>query len=150
VEVLLMKIRSFILEDDLDIQGLLTDFLEGRGYEVMVGEEPGCCPLYFEEKCTCPRDAACGDILFADINLPKMTGLDFIRNQHARGCKGIVKNKSVMTASCRQEDIDEAARLGCKIFHKPFKLSEVASWLDECEARIDSNRKLVPISELGM
>jgi len=74
--------------------------------------------------------------------MPNTTGLEFIENQIRHGCKAIEKNKALMSGKWTDTELIQAKRLGCKTFEKPFKTSELLSWLDECEKRIDPNRKL--------
>jgi hypothetical protein len=71
-----------------------------------------------------------------------MTGLEFIESQTRYGCKAIGKNKAVMSATWTDAELETAKKLGCKTFQKPFRSNELLSWLDECERRIDPNRKL--------
>ena len=42
----------------------------------------------------------------------------------------------------RQRFEREAKAIGCEIFDKPFDFAKLTAWLDECEKRIEPNRKL--------
>jgi hypothetical protein len=77
--------------------------------------------------------------------MPKMTGLEFVRQQSVRGCKGIMKHKAVMSGSWSAEELRLAKSLGCKIFYKPMDIQELMDWLKECEQTISSERKLVDL-----
>jgi hypothetical protein len=52
-----------------------------------------------------------------------------------------------MSAAWADAQLEQAKRLGCRIFRKPFQIKELNEWLDECEKRIDPNRKLADLSE---
>ena len=137
-----MKLKVFIFDDDEQFRYLLSLILEKRGYEVLSYSEPLTCPVYLNRKCPCPEGYVCGDIFLTDINMPKMTGLDFIENQKRNGCKIDVQNIAVMSGLWTNADRLRAKTLGCQTFEKPFDSAELFSWLDACEKRIDPNRKL--------
>jgi hypothetical protein len=75
--------------------------------------------------------------------MAKMSGLKLIKKQVEDGCKGATQNKLVLSTSIRKSrEFSFAKELGCKVLMKPFKVSEISEWIDECEKRIDPNRKL--------
>jgi CheY-like chemotaxis protein len=137
-----MKIRAFVVDDNEAVRSLLSHILEDRGYEVRASSEPAHCLVYLDRTCPCPKDHACGDIFIVDIDMPNMTGLEFIENQMLNGCKAIVQNKAVMSGDWSAERARHAKGLGCKILNKAFDMDEFTAWLDACEKRIDWNRKL--------
>jgi hypothetical protein len=78
--------------------------------------------------------------------MAKMSGLMLIKKQLEGGCKGATQNKLVLSTSVRKNRESSFANgLGCKVLMKPFKVSEVSAWIDECEKRIDPNRKLADL-----
>jgi YesN/AraC family two-component response regulator len=85
-------------------------------------------------------DHACVDIIITDVNMPNVSGLEFIKNQLKKGCK--VKNIALMSGTWTDYESEYALRLGCQVFHKPFSLDELNKWLDDCEKKIDTNRDL--------
>ncbi len=90
------KKKIFIIEDQDDIRHLLeVVFQQTGGFEVHAAAEPAACPLYFSDACDCPQENTCGDVLLTDNYLPRMTGLEFIQRQVAKGCKGSIQNKAV-------------------------------------------------------
>ncbi len=143
-----MKVRAFVLDDDITIRDFVSSILEKRGYEVLSYPEPLSCHVYLDSKCPCPRQYACGDIFITDINMPGLTGLAFIDNQIRNGCKAIVLNKAVMSGAWTDSELDYARKLGCEVFRKPFESDQINTWLDQCEKRIDPNRKLVSLGKL--
>ncbi len=126
----LTKPKIFIIEDQDDIRQLLEIFFRQTGeFEIHAAAEPFACPLYLSDTCQCPQESSCGDILLCDNYLPQMTGLEFIQRQMAKGCKGSIRNKAVMSAGFSPGDVALAEALGCKLFSKPFRLSEVMAWV---------------------
>jgi CheY-like chemotaxis protein len=138
-----MQPRAIIIDDDAACRELLTILLKQRGYEVISLSDPTVCPLYEGPECTCPRDQACGDFLLTDNQMPGMTGLDFVKRQTKRGCKGIIGNKAILSGSWNHEELEQAEQLGCRVFDKPFNLGDIEGWLDEREKEIRPGRQLV-------
>jgi hypothetical protein len=60
-----------------------------------------------------------------------MTGLDFIASRVERGCKGKNQHLAIMSANLTDDDLTQAAALGCKVFIKPFSLVDIEQWLDD-------------------
>lgn len=143
-----MKVRALVFDDEPGIRSIISSIFEERGYEVLSFAEPLSCPIYLNRECPCPRKYACGDILITDINMPNVTGLEFVENQIRNGCKGIVQNKAVISGAWTDAQLEQAMRLGRHIFRKPLTIGEIDSWLDECEKRIDPKRKLADLKEL--
>ena len=137
-----MKLRVFLFEDNEALRVTISSILESRGYEVLSYPEPLFCPVYLDRECPCPSNYACGDVFITDNLMPNVTGLEFIEKQMSHGCKAIANNKAVISGVWTDAELVRARRLGCKTFEKPFRTAELLSWLDECEKRIDPNRKL--------
>ena len=137
-----MKLRVFVFEDNDVLLGIIIKILQRRGHEVLGYSDPTRCPLYSNPTCPCPREEACGDILITDNDMPGMTGLEFIRRQSLRGCKGIMGNKAVMSGGWSSENLELAKSLGCKIFRKPMSIKDLTEWLEECESRTSAERRL--------
>lgn len=134
------RIRALIFDDNESICSVLWRLLEKRGYEVFTFLDPDSCSLHRTPTCPCPMDHACVDIIITDINMPNVSGLEFIKNQLKKGCK--VKNVALMSGTWTDYEAEYAQRLGCQVFHKPFSLDELNEWLDDCEKKIDTNRAL--------
>ena len=138
-----MKIKAIVLDDDDSIRTITSEILKDRGYEVCASSEPLFSPVYLNEECTCP-DEYCSTIVITDINMPNMTGLEFIEHQKSMGCK--FQNVAVMSGRWTNEALAHANRLGCQTFSKPFKITEIIKWLDECEERLGHEDKLSNMS----
>lgn len=137
-----MRPRAFVLDDDQEIRSLITSILDKRGYEVLSFSEPRFCPVYLDGECPCPKNYTCADVFVSDNNMPNITGLEFVENQLRNDCKVIIRNIALMSGAWTDDELNQAQRLGCKIFSKPFTIAEIERWLDECEKRIPPYRKL--------
>ena len=135
-----MKLKIVVFEDRDNILDIISITLKSRGYEVLGYKEPTLCPLYSDTTCLCPSEKPCADILITDNGMPNMTGLQFIYQQSKRGCKGVFKNKAIMSGAWEPEDLEFAESLGCKIFHKPVPMKDLFDWIKECEKRISEER----------
>lgn len=142
----LEKLRAIVIDDDYVLRTLIDDVLKNRGYEVYSSSEPFFCPVYLDRKCPCPVETHCSDIIITDVNMPNMTGFEFIENLKRNMCKS--QNIAMMSGRWTDEDIAHAKWLGCHILEKPFKLGELKKWLDACEQELDPNSKLsdLPVS----
>lgn len=141
-----MKILVF--DPDNSLRELLRIYLSGHGHEVLAFRDPTVCPLYanlHDEACFCPQDAPCGDVVIIDNKMPHISAIDFLRTQRRRGCKALDANKAVMSASMTRQLEAELAEFGCHHIRKPFQLSRIKEWVDECLGRIIlSGRSPVP------
>jgi len=114
--------------------------LENEGHEVLDFRDPSACSLFNDPTCTCPQSNPCADILITDMNMPNMTGLEFIRMQRARGCKAGPKNKLILSAHVSLPNINEVEMTGCPVMRKPFKPADFLNWIEESVGRIDPER----------
>ncbi len=132
--------RAIVIDDDESLRTAISALLKKREYEVHAYPEPSLCPIFLECACHCPVEHACTSIIVIDVNLPNMTGLEFIESQKRHGCK--VHNIAVMSAVWKEAELKLFESFGCKIFTKPFKRDELTNWLNECERNTDPNFKL--------
>lgn len=137
-----MDMRVVLIDDDERVRSLVTDVLEDRGHRVFAFPEPFHCPILLSEKCRCPEDWQCSDLFITDLQMPGMSGLDFIENQLNFGCRGLTASTAVMSGGWTDGELERARRLGCRTFHKPFDLGEFISWVEACEKRINPLRGL--------
>ena len=141
-----MKLRIIVLDMDESIRELVTLIAHNKGHEVVALPEPVICPLYSDLDCCCSQDLACGDLMIISNRMANMSGLMLIKKQLEGGCKGATQNKLVLSTSVRiNRESSFAKGLGCKVIMKPFKVSEISEWIDECEKRINPNRKLADL-----
>lgn len=123
-----MNPRIIIFEDEDLVRIALKRVLLSKGFEVFSYSNP---TLFLAADEICPHELRQGDFLLTDNHMPNMSGLDFIEKQTELGCKSMLSNKAVMSASWSDENLEKAKSLGCKIFHKPFAITEILDWLDK-------------------
>ena len=129
-----MKVGAIVLEDDDSLRTLISYILKDRGYEVYAYSEPFLSPVCRDSERPCSEGYICATIIITDIDMPNMTGFEFIEYQKSKGCK--VQNIAIISGRWTNENIKHAKRLGCQIFEKPFEIDEVKKWLDECEKEL--------------
>jgi len=134
--------RIFLMEDDPHYRRALKSYLELLGHEVIDSEDPSGCPIYNELAEECQHDFPCGDMLLIDNNMPKMTGLEFLKRQSERGCKGMMKNKALMSAGLSDEERDQAREMGCQVFTKPFRLYRLREWIEDAILEYPEKQRL--------
>lgn len=138
-----MKLKVMVFDPDVSLRQLLKIFLVGLGHEVQVYKDPSACPIYSnlqDNKCCCPRERACADVVFANFKLPTMNAVDFLKLQRARGCKALDANKAVMSASVTRAMEQAMANFGCHHIKKPFRLAEIKEWVEQCKERVVRSR----------
>ncbi len=134
------KIRVILLEDNEGSRAVLCEVFARRGYEVFVFGTPAICPLQIRPECRCDQNERCADIIFSDLEMPVIDGLQFIENQRKKQCK--TPFIAMMSGNWGEKELLRAQELRCKIFHKPFEIKEINGWLDELEEHINFDRKL--------
>ncbi|HKJ04871.1 MAG TPA: hypothetical protein VJ974_04685 [Geopsychrobacteraceae bacterium] len=141
-----MKLRIVVFDLDESIRELLSVVARNKGHEVLAFAEPVACPLYSDSDCKCTQEYTCGDLMIIDKRMLRMSTFDFIRKQIENGCKGATQNKLVLsTTGSSEKEIAVAKELGFTLMKMPFSVKEIADWIDECEKRIDPNRKLAEL-----
>lgn len=143
-----MTTRIILLGDQEEISGLYSLYLRSKGYEVFHFSSPSSCSLLVEQKCTCPRDYLCADIIITQMDMAGMSGLELIRHQNEKGCHALPENKAIIFSEFTSSQEHQAKALGCKIMQKPFRLVDLMNWVNECEKRIPAKRELTPLDEL--
>lgn len=137
------KLRAIVVDDMDFCRELLTDLLEDRGYEVISFPNITFCPLFPPRGFKCQANGTCADFYLTDNRMPHMQGLDFLEMQAAGDCRIATAGKAIFSAHWTKEELATAKQLNCKIFHKPYDLAELESWLDRQEQLIAKDRPLV-------
>ena len=81
------KLRIILLDDNDGVRNFLSEVLTDRGYEVFSFSNPAICPLQVLPECRFGPNQTCTDIIVSDLDMPDMTGLEFIENQKKKNCK---------------------------------------------------------------
>ncbi|MDH3998817.1 MAG: response regulator [Desulfuromonadales bacterium] len=129
------KLRVIVIEDDLAMSDLFKKILQGFGCDVRVFSDPTACPVFRTPECDCPMDSACADVLISDVMMPNMNGIELFELQRKRGCKALDANKALISATRAPEILSAIDNLGCRFFRKPFKISDIKCWINECSER---------------
>ena len=137
------KKRILIVDDEPMILASLEQFLAGMDYEIASYGEPDTCPIYSNNVECCPNDEPCSDIVILDLKMPRMNGIQLFEKQKQRGCKIDTRNKTIISGyPPTNNHSDQVKELGCSYLEKPFIVSELLKWVDECNKRIDTSQSL--------
>ena len=129
------QLKILVFDDDRQIPALLRKFFEFQGHTVETYSDPTYCPLFQTHKNVCNKSSPCFDVLISDINMPHVSGIELIARQKQYGCKIHDQNRALMSSEHYLESEFSQGDLGCKFFRKPFNISEVLGWLEECADR---------------
>jgi DNA-binding NtrC family response regulator len=131
------KKKAIVYDDEPMILGLLSEILSLKDYEVFSFNKPHVCSLYNSIAESCENFIPCADVLITDIIMPGINGIDLLEKQQERGCKMHPGNKAVISGALSLSDEKKITDMDVKYFQKPFEYSDISTWLDECEQRID-------------
>jgi CheY-like chemotaxis protein len=134
------KLRAIVFDDDDDDRYVIKRLLKSRGYEVLDYDDPTACPLLHSHECQCAQTEACCDILITDVDMPKVSGLEFLEQQLQKGCK--IPNIAVTSGAWSDSNLKYAERLGCTALEKTPTWGALIDWLDERGPQIDLSRSL--------
>lgn len=141
-----MKLRVFVFDDEKNVTEIIKRHLVKQGHEVICAEEPTACKAFQGKECD--HEYPCGDILFTDNNMPKMSGLEFIEHMKNRGCKGLIRNKVVMSGGFTEPEIAKAQALGCILVNKPLTFEKIDKLVGQMKKNLLPERILTDLSLL--
>ena len=133
--------RAIIFDDNSDLLSLLKDYFTHRGYEVVTDQDPVVCPEC-ENNANCRNLKPCADIFITDFNMPKMNGIERLKEQSQRGCKIPARSKALISADIDDNKLKSIDELGSAFLEKPFSLKTLSAWLDEREQLMDLSEPL--------
>ena len=133
------KLRVIIIEDDLIVSEIFKKVLQDFGCDVRAFQDPTACTVFGDLECDCPVDSPCTDVLITDMMMPNMNGVELLKLQQKRDCKALNANKALMSAVMSPQLQAAVKELGCHFFSKPFIVSELKQWIDECAERANQN-----------
>lgn len=120
---------ALVLEDNSDCLSLLTDLLTGMELKVRAFPDP---VAYLETrlKGDCTSQCPCVGFILTDNNMPGMSGLEFLEKLEKDGCKLPNDRKAIISGNWTEEMMERAKKLGCRVFHKPFPITEIYAWIN--------------------
>jgi serine phosphatase RsbU (regulator of sigma subunit) len=123
--------RALVVDDDPFIGRLVEVRLKGRGFRVERAEDGRAALEWLEREPV--------DLLFLDVSMPRMGGLEVLEQVRARGLDLAV----VMMTAFGSEDVAiEALRLGADDYlRKPFESAEFQAIVRRTVARLELGRQ---------
>jgi DNA-binding response OmpR family regulator len=110
-----MTVKILLLEDDIQLNETVKQFLELKGYEVYEAYDGLKAEEIAYEKHI--------DLMLLDVKVPHMSGFDFLKNIREKG-KEIPA--IFITSLNSVEDVEKGFALGCDDYiRKPFALKEL-------------------------
>lgn len=140
-------IRTLLIDDDADLRGLMIQMLAHLNLIVVTGVGDGFQALAWLE-----RQDVSPDIIFCDLGMPKMDGIEFLRHLAVRGYGGHI----VLISGIDQDIIKAAEHLGRElgltitgVLEKPFKQSDLAAMIERCGGAAPAARTAAQRIELS-
>ena len=128
--------KILIIEDDIQLNSTITNFLEYKGYETTSLEDG--------EKALSYIDKDFYDLYILDINIPKVSGLEILKYIRS---KEIDSPIIIITASLELENIKTAYKNGCdEYIKKPFYLEELEIKIDKIYLKFE-DKNIIKISK---
>lgn len=121
-------LKVLIIDDEESLRHSLSLHLSELGYVVETAENPNDCACV--KMNSCQSGGLCADVIVVDHCMPGMTGLEYLSGRKGRRCQGQNQKLAIMSGFLTDDDVRLAEELGCKVFVKPFSLSEIEQWLD--------------------
>jgi DNA-binding response OmpR family regulator len=125
--------RVLLLEDDMILCEIITEYLETLGYEVDVtynGNEAE--DLVYSQKF---------DLLLLDVNVPQLDGFSFLKSFRGTGAK---TPAIFITSLHGSEDVHEGFEAGCDDYiKKPFDLVELKARIDNIKRHFHIDEKQI-------
>ncbi len=132
--------RAIILDDDDSIRYIVGRLLSSCGYSVTsysspaeeaIFGHPDECPMASGHGELFDERHACAELIITDINMPFISGIEFVRKIRGFGCR--VSHVAMMSGEWSNQLILEADALGCKVFVKPLGIRELRDWVSSLE-----------------
>lgn len=82
----------------------------------------------------------CTDLIITDFSMPGMNGAELLERQEKEERTLDIRNKAVVSGYMPENERERVESLGCAVYQKPLRLSELSPWLETCEGRMDLTR----------
>ena len=134
-----MRNRVFIFDDEEIIRDLLMDICEDLTCEAHAYVSPSKSPMFVNGEFRWDNRDDCCDVVIADINMPDINGIDFIWGNQIAGHS--IDHIALISGYWTAATEAKVRGQGYQVFHKPFKMAEIRTWLESCiSAGIKSNK----------
>lgn len=128
-----MKRYALVFEDEDSIRKLVNGVLMQHGYHTRTYATPAAISGDAQKNQTRERGRYHEpDVIVSDNRMPRLSGLEYVRNLRKSGRK--IRHIALMSGDWHPEEQLEAESLGCKVFSKPFPLSDLSDWLQSIPA----------------
>ena len=103
-----------VVDDKLNVQKLLEDFLSGKGFQVLCASNGRDAQLILKKQTP--------DLILLDIMMPQMNGYEFISKLRETSDLPVI----MITAKQQEDDVIKGFELGADDYiTKPFRMSEL-------------------------
>lgn len=131
-----MPLRILVFDDDKETCDLLETALSAKGHQVTTYTDPTKAPFLHNRDCPCKPDDSCADAILADIVMPNIEGIDFVKFLKEEGCWPLsIGNVAVISGYLTIHYMEDLNEMGVQYFRKPFELDAIYKWADECSER---------------
>lgn len=135
-----MKQTILVVDDKLNVQKLIEDFLAGKGYEVLCASNGRDAQLILAKQTP--------DLILLDIMMPQMDGYEFIQHLRKENDIPVI----MITAKQQEEDVVKGFELGADDYiTKPFRMAELLVRIQAVLRRATShyaNHKLLKLANI--
>ncbi|MEI6787975.1 MAG: response regulator [bacterium] len=119
-----------LMDDDCIMLSMLKGAFERWGFKVDAYSNPTHCSAYCSAACPCALfKNGCPDVILTDVNMPKVSGVSFIKELMRKNCK--CSKIGMMSGNWSDPDLLSVTHFGVTVFAKPFDLSRMHAWLLE-------------------
>jgi two-component system nitrogen regulation response regulator NtrX len=125
------ELRILIIDDDKDVRERLGNILQRRGYSILAAEDG-------LEGLEMVKNNAI-DVIFCDIVMPKMDGLEFLNKLHEYTLKvEVIMVTGLPSVEWLAESIDKNA---VEFMTKPLTIDDVLNCLNRAKRRIKEKKE---------
>ncbi len=122
---------AVVFDDNPYMADLLKDIMEEKQYKVTSFANPTLFLPQCDERRSHMGCGPCVDVIITDNEMPELTGLEFLKLLKKYECKIPNHRIAIISGNFSREQVTEAECLDYKVFHKPFLVGDILTWLEE-------------------